>query len=316
MTARRQGVVVLGMHRSGTSVLTRAIDLLGFDLGNDVLPPQPDNPKGFFENKDVVMFNQRVLARLGVRWDSLIFSGPSAAELDRLPGLVDRGWDIYQANFAAADKWVLKDPRLCVMMPLWQRVFARDPDLDLRYIVAIRHPVEVVDSLIRRGKAVPNLYAYTQNPDAGYLFWLLFMTRALEAVGDNGALVSDFADLVRDPRGELRRVAGYLEAGNAETAAAADVFAADFLDPALRQTKPPADLESLRQSHPMVVDLYAALQGVAAGTQSWAAAREVAQAMALPLQYLDTVRRTEYGRLLQQIQKLRQALESRKKPDP
>ena len=47
-------VVVLGMHRSGTSALTKALELFGIDLGTDLLPPQDDNPKGFFEDRGLV----------------------------------------------------------------------------------------------------------------------------------------------------------------------------------------------------------------------------------------------------------------------
>jgi hypothetical protein len=64
--------VVLGIHRAGTSALTRGLNILGVRLGERLLPAVPDNNEtGFWEDIDIFDFNERLLQALGCRWDSL-----------------------------------------------------------------------------------------------------------------------------------------------------------------------------------------------------------------------------------------------------
>src|SRR5438477_7506691 len=72
LAARGMPVCIAGMHRSGTSMVTRMLALCGLDLGPDaeLLPPAADNPDGFFENMRFAALNQLALAALGGRWDA------------------------------------------------------------------------------------------------------------------------------------------------------------------------------------------------------------------------------------------------------
>src|SRR3954465_4346966 len=66
------GVVVLGMHRSGTSAITAAVAALGVPLGvpNDRMAPREENAEGFHESVRITTFNELVLRRMGGRWDA------------------------------------------------------------------------------------------------------------------------------------------------------------------------------------------------------------------------------------------------------
>ena len=59
------------MHRSGTSALARGLQMLGVYLGNDFLSPQPDNPTGYWEDKNICELNERLLAVFGLRWEDV-----------------------------------------------------------------------------------------------------------------------------------------------------------------------------------------------------------------------------------------------------
>ena len=69
--ARRAAVVVLGMHRSGTSALTRVLNRLGVDIGNRLLPPFAGNESGFWEHRDIIETHESLLAELGSSWDDV-----------------------------------------------------------------------------------------------------------------------------------------------------------------------------------------------------------------------------------------------------
>ena len=64
----RLAVLVLAMHRSGTSVLARAISLLGVSLPSDLPAPGPDNPEGYWESVGLQRINDRLLQAAGSAW--------------------------------------------------------------------------------------------------------------------------------------------------------------------------------------------------------------------------------------------------------
>ncbi|HJX24749.1 MAG TPA: hypothetical protein VJ252_01225, partial [Chthoniobacterales bacterium] len=68
-TGARKAVVILGMHRSGTSALCGALDLLGVDFGERLMPANHANEKGYWEHEEIVRFHDDLLSSLGSRWD-------------------------------------------------------------------------------------------------------------------------------------------------------------------------------------------------------------------------------------------------------
>ena len=70
--SQQRVIVVLGMHRSGTSAIARGLKALGVELGNNLMPPVANNnEKGFWEDVEIHALNQAVLATLGCDWHSL-----------------------------------------------------------------------------------------------------------------------------------------------------------------------------------------------------------------------------------------------------
>jgi len=69
LISKKKIVFVLGMHRSGTFAITRVLNLLGFELGDNILEAKPDNSKEYWENKDIVESHERILELMGQRWD-------------------------------------------------------------------------------------------------------------------------------------------------------------------------------------------------------------------------------------------------------
>src|SRR4051794_9430892 len=122
MKMSRQAIIVLGMHRTGTSALAGALGLLGVRLPARLMPSAEDNPKGFFEPNQVVSIHERLLASIGSHWFSYgripeewFASAEAAAFADELAEAV-------REDYGDAALFVVKDPRLCRLMPLWQEV--------------------------------------------------------------------------------------------------------------------------------------------------------------------------------------------------
>jgi hypothetical protein len=154
----KSALLVLGMHRSGTSALARALSYCGFALPKDLLPPQVDNPKGFWEPRAVVRLNEGILAALGGSWDKpgpfLLPEQTLSASRERLSRAIAGRWladavDALKASFGGANAIVLKDPRIALFLPLWRAALA-EAGYAAHTMLVFRNPLEVAASLRAR----------------------------------------------------------------------------------------------------------------------------------------------------------------------
>lgn len=152
----RRALLVLGMHRSGTSALARVLSLLGGELPRTLMPAQPDNPEGFWESLPISRANERWLRALDRDW-----SDPRPLPVDwreRLgfAGAVREAGAILEAEFPAASLWIVKDPRLCRLAPVWLEALA-GLGVPAAALLCLRDPREVAASLARRnGLGLPS----------------------------------------------------------------------------------------------------------------------------------------------------------------
>lgn len=190
-------LLVLGMHRSGTSALTGALGLLGVQLSENLFAPQRGvNDKGFFEHGDIGDTHDDILLELASRWDDVLplpdnwWSEPAlAVHRARLLRIVRR-------DFAKARMWGIKDPRVCRLLPLWQTLLEQLP-VQTHYLLALRHPLEVARSLQRRDGF---------SREKALLLWLDHNIEAERlSRGGNRALVT-YDGLLQNPIVELQRI--------------------------------------------------------------------------------------------------------------
>jgi hypothetical protein len=160
----RPAIVVLGMHRSGTSALAGMLNYLGVDLGPTLLGGANDNELGFWEHAELVQLNEWVLQVLGASWkdacllpDEWWKSGPVRPVRQAIA-------DILEHDFSRSQLWAVKDPRLCRLLPLWNAVLAESACKPL-YVIVFRHPREVAASLMKRESF---------SSDKSYLLWLRY----------------------------------------------------------------------------------------------------------------------------------------------
>lgn len=221
----KQLLVVLGMHRSGTSALTRGLQVLGVELGERLMPPKEgNNAKGFWEDVDVNQLNIELLDALECTWDTL---SPVAEEqcLNEVAlSFLPRAMALLQEKMAGCEWFGLKDPRVSVLLPFWQRVFA-ELKLNVRYVIALRNPLSVADSLRRRDGFAA---------EKSYYLWLQYMLACLRYTHKQPRLVVDFDRLMTSPAAQLERVAALLEQPFHERSQAFEQYSRDFLDNSLR----------------------------------------------------------------------------------
>jgi hypothetical protein len=223
--AASRGVVILGMHRSGTSALARGMKALSVDLGDNFFDLTPDNPTGYWEDKALVALSQRVMEEMQLDWadTSLIARDRFQHYRIRLQRL--KVGHYLKAAFFTRPLWGFKDPRTLRLLPFWLDAL-RDCSADAAYVLAIRHPRSVAASLFRR-QEMPL-------PKAQRL-WLVHNVPFLHELRDKPLVVVDYDLLMEQPREQLERIARRLALPVDEAVRRQiDAFAGDFLDESLR----------------------------------------------------------------------------------
>lgn len=220
-----RAVAVLGMHRSGTSVLTRGLQGLGIFLGDDFLNAQPDNPTGYWENKGIVDLNERLLAVLGLNWESISLIDDLQWQRPEVQALSAEATAYLESHFLHHPLWGFKDPRIIRLLPFWRKVL-QQLGADDQYVIAIRTPLGVATSLLRRQNIAPA---------TSHLMSLVYLVPYLQEIAAKPFVVTDYDLLVAEPRAQLARIARALKIPLRESnIAAIEHFSSHFLDPNLR----------------------------------------------------------------------------------
>lgn len=179
-------IFVVGMHRSGTSAVTRTINLLGAEVGSRLLETQHEiNIDGFWEHQTVVDINQRILVENQTAWfDTRLL--PENFENEE-------SYKKQIAEFFSAELTgnllVIKDPRLCLTISLWLEV-ASSLGYNTHIVYVYRHPCAVIQSLHARDPFTPLVYEF---------LWLKYLYLSARAVNSHGAYYLDYDSFVEDP---------------------------------------------------------------------------------------------------------------------
>ncbi len=144
-------IIVLGMHRSGTSLTTRLINMMGayFAPKNLWLEANADNPKGFWERTDVLAINRGLMQAGGCLWYRVDQWDDARVNI---PAPLANGMKATLQELNAHKPWVLKDPRLCITLPCWLPHLASPVA-----VITSRNPLEIARSLELRN-AMPTAY--------------------------------------------------------------------------------------------------------------------------------------------------------------
>ena len=137
-------ILVLGMHRSGTSALTAALHGLGASLGGELVAANHDNPGGYFENAAAVTAHETLLAELDRGWEDLRDMPEGWLHAPAAEQARDAIRALLAEQFGEASLWALKDPRMCRLLPLWQPLLA-EAGVQAKYLFVLRHPDEVAE---------------------------------------------------------------------------------------------------------------------------------------------------------------------------
>jgi hypothetical protein len=192
----RTAILVLGMSRSGTSLCSRILNILGGYLPNDLMGPAPSNPHGHWEPRQLVVLNEQILREFGRSWDD-----PRAMPLGWVGSRLGRravGQIIERIaeDYAGAPLLVIKDPRICRLAPLYFAALTR-LHIQPAVVLCARHPAEIIQSLASRNGMAAGL---------SELLWLRNINEAEAASRDYRRTWTSFDALLGDSQQEADRI--------------------------------------------------------------------------------------------------------------
>ena len=227
-------LLIVGMHRGGTSSLAGALSKLGVELGSSLMPAREgENERGYFEHLQIYDVHVGLLRKLGYSWDDIRPLPESALLAPAVDPFRGRLREILGGDFGDSPLWGVKDPRLCKLIPFWTDLLerlGRSP----AFVVVTRHPQEVAASLRRRDGF---------SGEKSGLLWLDHLLTAERSTRGRPRVFLAFSDLLADPVRTLRRAGDVLQLDWPRTPQDAATDLAEFLAPSLRHhvaSQPPA----------------------------------------------------------------------------
>jgi hypothetical protein len=253
------GVVVLGMHRSGTSAVTNLLHTIGLSCGpaGALLGPDQWNRSGYWEVRTLTAFNEALLRAAG--GSEIVPPDPAHDWQDRrqLAGAEQVAGELWQSVFPD-DNFAWKDPRTCLTMPFWDGVL---PQATVAVLV-IRNPLEIVDSLQQRDG---------RDPVHALALWERYTRAALATASARPAAVVHYADLVDDENGVRSELTEFLRRTVGLPTPVATSSAQPVVRPGLRHA---AYQSTTLQDHPLITEQQRDLFAAVSRLRSWHTPRE------------------------------------------
>lgn len=197
----RCAVMVLGMHRSGTSALAGLLTRLGGDGPVNPLVASPSNPLGHFEVEAIFRLQDELLASAGTSWDDYAPLPESWFTSIKAQEFRNRLKELLQTEFGSSSFFIIKDPRNCRLMPFWQKTLS-EMNISPVFVHTHRNPVEVAQSLHKRNGF---------DPEYGYLLWLRHILDAEEGSRNQRRSFTSYDRILKSWPTEIEKISADLD---------------------------------------------------------------------------------------------------------
>ena len=232
-------LVIWGMHRSGTSLLCTLLEKSGVYFGepDQLVPPNDENPDGFWENIAIRKLNDSLLKSAGCDWDHIGKFTTTNIPVDLLTQFRNESRSIY-AELDQRGISGIKDPRMCVLTEVWQPLLEQSVN-----IFVYRHPAEIAKSLLKRN-GIPF--------EVGLCLCEHYLVQVINYLSSRDYLLVDHQDLLFRPFETIKNLSRYLLSTKGVSlpelsrTTIESVVKMNFYRAKLDQEKLPAPLESIQ----------------------------------------------------------------------
>jgi hypothetical protein len=195
-------VVVLGMHRSGTSLCAHVLSCLGIDMADELLV-HSSNGKGHWERLELMELHDRMLAICNRGYFTPLhdLALPEAWWADPKVQAIKREILVFLQRRMGVMPFGFKDPRTARLMPLWNQIF-RELNLAPKFVLCLRNPAQVARSLRDRDHL---------DPQTGEYRWFIYLTDIFQSLGKQEFCLVEYEDWFTEPGRNLGKLQQFLE---------------------------------------------------------------------------------------------------------
>jgi|HubBroStandDraft_1064217.scaffolds.fasta_scaffold15259_4 hypothetical protein len=218
-------VMVVGMHRSGTSGMAHTLAELGMAPPDpdDLVPAGPGNEQGHWESQSLLEADNQLLRLLGGTWHAppRTFPGWEQADGPIPEAFRSEAAQLARNNFARTPM-VLKDPRLCITLPFWRSLFESEPCA----VFVLRDPLEVALSLRARHSDLPLTL--------GLAIWDRYVRQAMTSMAGMPVFAIEYPSIVEEPGRRIGELVAFLADCGIQVSNENVASASGILEPGLR----------------------------------------------------------------------------------
>ncbi|MFP4470135.1 MAG: rhamnan synthesis F family protein [Bacteroidales bacterium] len=189
-------ILVLGMHRSGTSLVAQLVSIWGAFTGNELVPPTSFNREGYWEYQPLVDFHEKILKESESSWYAPVNIPPTEKLLKRY-GATARS--LVEQMDQNGNAWCWKDPRMPLFLSFWQKILT---DRKIVYVVVYRHPYSIASSLHKRD----HFPVYTSTS-----LWELTSLHLFESLKNSTYCVVDYDETIFNPEKACKQLFSFLD---------------------------------------------------------------------------------------------------------
>ena len=197
---QRTCVVIIGMHRSGTSALAGMLDVIGVFPGKNLLEASTSNKKGYFENSKVYELNKEILESVHSSWDDYSFDF-SQIKKSKKSKFIKKAKIIIENDYKFFETFLIKDPRVSILFPIWEKAL-EELNIIIKPIFIVRNPIEVALSLGRRNDF---------SIEKGLMLWAHYSLQSLLFSNVNEIHNLNYDDLLYDTEASITHIEKYLK---------------------------------------------------------------------------------------------------------
>jgi hypothetical protein len=187
---RNKSIIIVGMHRSGTSAASGELSRLGVFMGKDLLEAKEGiNEKGYGENVKIIDLNEEIFDGMHSSWDDPmgLIKQQSLTKLSE--SFDDKAEALLIEEYQHKKLWGMKDPRVSILLPFWKKALS-NIGCEVNYLFIIRHPNEVVKSLVKRN-------GFSEKK--GLILWLNYNLSTYLHTTSQNRIILNFDDVISSP---------------------------------------------------------------------------------------------------------------------